>query len=101
MHLLVDGDLANNQHGWQWTAGTGTDPSPYFRIFNPTKQAATFDPEGAYVRRWVPELKALSAHEIHEPWTLDEPPKDYPARIVDHDTERKESLARYQEVRAP
>ena len=100
MDHLVDGDLANNQHGWQWTAGTGTDPSPYFRIFNPVLQAKKFDPEGAYVRRWVPELKALSAKEIHEPWSVDDPPDGYPAPIVDHDTERKESLARYQEVRA-
>jgi deoxyribodipyrimidine photo-lyase len=100
MEYLVDGDLANNQHGWQWTAGTGTDPSPYFRIFNPTTQATKFDPDGDYVRRWVPELKALSAKEIHEPWMLDDPPDGYPAPIVVHDAERKESLARHQEVRA-
>ena len=99
MDYLVDGDLANNQHGWQWTAGTGTDPAPYFRIFNPVLQGKKFDPDGAYVRRWVPELKSLSAKEIHEPWTLSEPPADYPAPIVDHDTERRESLARYQQVR--
>jgi deoxyribodipyrimidine photo-lyase len=99
MEYLVDGDLANNQHGWQWTAGTGTDPAPYFRIFNPVLQGKKFDPEGDFVRRWVPELKSLSAKEIHEPWRLDEPPEDYPAPIVDHDAERKESLARYQEVR--
>jgi deoxyribodipyrimidine photo-lyase len=99
MDALVDGDLANNQHGWQWTAGTGTDPAPYFRIFNPILQAKKFDPDGAYVRRWVPELASLSAQEIHEPWKLAEPPAGYPARIVDHDTERKESLARYQEIR--
>jgi deoxyribodipyrimidine photo-lyase len=99
MDALVDGDLANNQHGWQWTAGTGTDPAPYFRIFNPILQAKKFDPDGAYVRRWVPELTSLSAQEIHEPWKLAEPPEGYPARIVDHDTERKESLARYQEIR--
>jgi deoxyribodipyrimidine photo-lyase len=100
MERLVDGDLANNQHGWQWTAGTGTDPAPYFRIFNPVLQGKKFDPDGAYVRRWVPELKALSAKEIHEPWKLAEPPRDYPAPIVEHDTERKESLARYQEIRS-
>ncbi|HEU4999465.1 MAG TPA: deoxyribodipyrimidine photo-lyase [Lapillicoccus sp.] len=99
MDYLIDGDLANNQHGWQWTAGTGTDPAPYFRIFNPVLQAKKFDPDGDFVRRWVPELKSLSAKDIHEPWTLDDPPDDYPAPIVDHDTERKESLARYQEVR--
>ena len=56
MHWLVDGDLASNQHGWQWTAGCGTDAAPYFRVFNPTSQGRKFDPDGAYVRRWVPEL---------------------------------------------
>jgi deoxyribodipyrimidine photo-lyase len=96
MGHLVDGDLANNQHGWQWTAGTGTDPAPFFRIFNPTLQAKKFDPNGDYVRRYVPELKSLSADEIHEPWKLPAPPADYPAPIVDHDAERKESLARYE-----
>ena len=56
MRWLVDGDLASNQHGWQWIAGCGTDAAPYFRVFNPTSQGSKFDPDGAYVRRWVPEL---------------------------------------------
>ena len=60
MHHLVDGDLASNQHGWQWMAGTGTDPSPYFRIFNPVTQSKKFDPDGTYIHRWVPELAGLS-----------------------------------------
>jgi deoxyribodipyrimidine photo-lyase len=98
MDRLIDGDLANNQHGWQWTAGTGTDPAPYFRVFNPVLQAKKFDPDGAYVRRWVPELAHLPAPQIHEPWTLPEPPAGYPARIVDHDAERKVALERYQAV---
>lgn len=98
MDHLIDGDLANNQHGWQWTAGTGTDAAPYFRIFNPVTQARKFDPDGTYVRRWVPELKALSGKEIHEPWTLATPPADYPSPIVDHAAEREESLARYRAV---
>ena len=57
MQWLVDGDLASNQHGWQWVAGSGTDAAPYFRVFNPTTQGRKFDPDGAYVRRWVPELR--------------------------------------------
>jgi len=99
MDHLIDGDLANNQHGWQWTAGTGTDAAPYFRVFNPTLQGKKFDPDGDYVRRWVPELKGLSKKEIHEPWTLDPPPEDYPRPIVAHAQERKIALDRYQAVR--
>ncbi len=68
MRHLVDGDLASNQHGWQWTAGTGTDAAPYFRVFNPVTQGNKFDPDGDYVRRWVPELAGLPGREIHEPW---------------------------------
>ena len=100
MQHLVDADLASNQHGWQWTAGTGTDPSPYFRIFNPISQGQKFDPNGDYVRRWVPELRAVSGKAVHEPWTLPDPPADYPERIVDHAVERQVSLDRYQAVRA-
>ena len=65
MRWLVDGDLASNQHGWQWVAGCGTDAAPYFRVFNPTTQGRKFDPDGAYVRRWVPEL--ADADDPHEP----------------------------------
>jgi deoxyribodipyrimidine photo-lyase len=99
MRHLVDGDLASNQHGWQWTAGTGTDPAPYFRIFNPVTQGQKFDPDGDYVRRWVPELRGIAGRAVHEPWVLAEPPAGYPARIVDHAVERKVSLARYEQVR--
>ena len=67
MRHLVDGDLASNQHGWQWTAGTGTDASPYFRIFNPVTQSKRFDPDGDYIRRWVPELRGVSGPYVHEP----------------------------------
>ena len=99
MRHLVDGDLASNQHGWQWTAGTGTDAAPYFRVFNPTGQGRKFDPDGDYVRRWVPELRGVDGASVHEPWTLDDTPPDYPAPIVDHAVERTEALARYQAVR--
>ena len=74
MDHLIDGDLASNQHGWQWTAGTGTDAAPYFRIFNPASQSRRFDPDGDYIRRWVPELAALPSDEIHEPWRRPEGP---------------------------
>ena len=95
LDLLVDGDLASNQHGWQWAAGTGTDAAPYFRVFNPVTQGERFDPQGEYVRRWVPELADVEGKKVHQPWTLAEPPSDYPAPIVDHKTERQEALARF------
>jgi deoxyribodipyrimidine photo-lyase len=99
MRHLVDGDLASNQHGWQWSAGTGTDAGPYFRVFNPVTQGRTFDPDGVYIRRWVPELRALGGKAIHEPWTCEHLPAGYPERVVDHATERQESLDRYQRAR--
>ena len=100
MRWLVDGDLASNAHGWQWVAGCGTDASPYFRIFNPTSQGKRFDPEGSYVRRYVPELRHVDGRSIHEPWTLDGgPPGGYPAPIVDHGLERRESLRRLEMLR--
>ena len=100
MEHLVDGDIASNQHGWQWVAGTGTDASPYFRIFNPTTQGERFDPDGTYVRRWVPELEGVTDRYVHRPW--DDPagaPPAYPAPIVDHAEERQEALRRYAAVR--
>jgi len=96
MRHLVDGDLANNNHGWQWVAGTGTDAAPYFRIFNPVSQAQRFDPDGRYVRRWVPELGGVADRFVHHPW--DDPkgmPLGYPYPIVEHDAERREALRRY------
>jgi deoxyribodipyrimidine photo-lyase len=100
MRHLVDGDLASNQHGWQWTAGTGTDAAPFFRIFNPTAQGKKFDPDGDYVRRWVPELRSVAGPAVHEPWRLDDVPRDYPTPIVEHATERKVALDRYQRTRS-
>ncbi|QBR92353.1 cryptochrome/photolyase family protein [Nocardioides euryhalodurans] len=87
MQWLVDGDLASNQHGWQWTAGSGTDASPFFRVFNPVTQGRKFDPDGAYVRRWLPEL--ADAEDPHEP--IDP--------IVDHAEERREALERWERIR--
>ena len=84
MRHLLDGDLASNNHGWQWAAGTGTDASPYFRVFNPTTQQERWDPTGAYVERWIPELGT----------------SEYPAPMVDHRAEREEALARYQAIRS-
>ena len=106
MRHLVDGDLASNNHGWQWTAGTGTDAAPFFRIFNPTAQGQRFDPQGDYVRRYVPELRGIAGKAAHEPWKLGEADLfsggssggtgQYPSPIVDHKTEREDALARYQ-----
>jgi deoxyribodipyrimidine photo-lyase len=98
---LVDYDVASNAHGWQWTAGSGTDASPYYRVFNPIEQGRRFDENGDYIRKYVPELAHLSAAEIHEPWLfLDGYSKGYSERIVDHAVERLESLARLQEIKA-
>jgi deoxyribodipyrimidine photo-lyase len=87
LHWLVDGDLASNQHGWQWTAGCGTDATPYFRVFNPVTQGRRFDPDGAYIRKWVPELRDVE--DPHEP--VDP--------IVDHAEERREALDRYDRIK--
>ena len=104
MRSLVDGDIASNNGGWQWCASTGTDPQPYFRIFNPVAQGRRHDPDGSYVRRWVPELAGLPTRWIHAPW---EAPSDvlvsgdvrlgtdYPERIVDHAEARLRALAAY------
>ncbi|MCW2713899.1 MAG: deoxyribodipyrimidine photolyase [Frankiales bacterium] len=98
--LLRDGDLPSNQHGWQWVAGTGTDPSPYFRVFNPVRQGREHDPDGAYVRRWVPELRDVAGAAVHEPWLLPGGvPTGYPERVVNHADERVVALERYAQVR--
>jgi deoxyribodipyrimidine photo-lyase len=101
---LVDADLASNNGNWQWVAGTGTDAQPWFRIFHPVLQGERFDPDGAYVKRWVPELARLPARWIHRPWdapgpelrgarlTLDD---SYPARVVVHEEQREKALAMF------
>lgn len=99
---LLDGDLASNNHGWQWVAGTGSDAAPYFRVFHPVTQAKRFDPGGDYVRRWVPELRHLAGSSAHEPWKSDHGhDHGYPRPIVDHDEERRDALDRYQQARRP
>jgi deoxyribodipyrimidine photo-lyase len=112
---LVDADLANNSMGWQWAGGCGADAAPYFRIFNPTLQGEKFDPDGVYVRRWVPELAQLDKRWIHKPWMA--PPEallkakvelgtSYPSRIVDHALARDAALKAFKDwkdrpVRSP
>ena len=105
---LVDADAANNSANWQWIAGCGADPSPFFRVFNPVLQGEKFDPEGGYVRRFVPELDRLPAKFIHHPWDA---PIDvlakagirlgetYPHPIVDHGTARDRALAAFRSIR--
>jgi deoxyribodipyrimidine photo-lyase len=101
MRYLTDGDWANNNAGWQWSAGCGCDAQPYFRVFNPVTQGKKFDPEGAYVRRWVPELAELPTRYVHAPWTAPAAVLekaglrlgvDYPEPIVDHAEARSRFL---------
>ena len=105
---LVDADLANNSAGWQWVAGCGAAAAPYFRILNPVTQGQKFDPDGAYIRRWVPELTRLGAEHIHAPWTAPQPELDdaglrlgesYPLPIIDHAMARKQALAAFSSVK--
>jgi deoxyribodipyrimidine photo-lyase len=100
MHKLVDGDMAANNGGWQWSAGTGTDAAPYFRIFNPVSQGQKFDPEGGFVRNWLPELADLPDDVIHEPWehALLLKKSKYPERIVIHAEQRPRCLAMFKAV---
>lgn len=105
---LVDADLANNTMGWQWVAGSGADAAPYFRIFNPVSQGERFDPAGAYIRRWVPELAALPDKWIHAPWTAPEEVlqkagiilgKSYPQPVISHELARRRALMAYEKMR--
>jgi deoxyribodipyrimidine photo-lyase len=97
---LSDFDPASNSHGWQWTAGCGTDASPYYRVFNPILQGYKFDPQGNYVRKYIPELAHLPGPEVHEPWLLvDGLVNGYPEPMLDHSTERDESLRRLDEIK--
>ncbi len=104
MQQLVDGDLAANNGGWQWSAGTGSDAAPYFRIFNPILQSQKADPDGVFIRKWVPELTGVSGSKIHNPWELTSQEQldsqismgvDYPLPIVDHQIQRQKALELY------
>jgi len=106
---LVDADAGSNPANWQWVAGSGADAAPYFRVFNPVLQGETFDPDGSYVRRWVPELGRLPAPLIHSPWSAAplelagaqvELGITYPHPIVEHRNARARALATYEKVRA-
>jgi deoxyribodipyrimidine photo-lyase len=92
---LLDADVQQNAGNWQWVAGVGTDAAPYFRIFNPVLQSRKFDPDGEYVRRWVPELAGVPDAIVHEPWRASDPHSDYPPPVVDHAEARQRTLARY------
>jgi len=105
---LVDGDLASNTLGWQWAGGCGADAAPYFRVFNPMTQGKKFDPDGKYVRRYVPELAELSSKHIHEPWEASEEilekagiclGEDYPYPIIEHKKGRERALKAFEEVK--
>ena len=96
MDHLVDGDYASNNHGWQWVAGSGPQAAAFYRIFNPIGQGEKFDPDGDYVRRFVPELRAIPGKAVHRPWDLPGAAPQYPEPIVDHAAERAESLRRWE-----
>ena len=96
---LCDADPANNAASWQWVAGCGADAAPYFRVFNPVLQGEKFDPDGAYVRQWCPELADAPDRFLHKPWEAPKPPRNYPAPIVDHAKARARALAAFQQLR--
>jgi deoxyribodipyrimidine photo-lyase len=104
MQNLLDGDLGANNGGWQWTAGTGTDAAPYFRIFNPVLQSQKFDPQGKYIRRWLPELAQVPGKFIHTPWKMPDEiqnqancriGRDYPPPVIEHAMARRRALDLY------
>ncbi|MCC6615563.1 MAG: deoxyribodipyrimidine photo-lyase [Anaerolineae bacterium] len=98
MQHLIDGDPAANNGGWQWSAGTGTDAQPYFRIFNPVSQSRKFDPDARYIRHFVPELRDVADAHLHAPWEMDSPPRNYPPPLVDHKQARARALAAFKRV---
>ena len=101
MEHLIDGDFASNNGGWGFSASSGVDPQPYFRIFNPLLQSEKFDADGEYIRKWVPELEGIQGNPIHDPYGRgkgkEAKKKGYPERIVDHKVSRDRALARYRQ----
>ncbi|MCL6616425.1 MAG: FAD-binding domain-containing protein, partial [Anoxybacillus ayderensis] len=94
-HMLIDYDEPSNIGGWQWAASVGTDAVPYFRVFNPIEQSKKFDPDGTYIRTYVPELASFPSSHIHEPWKSNIK-VDYPAPTVDHSLQRQRAIALFQ-----
>ena len=99
LEKLVDGDPASNNGGWQWSASTGTDAQPYFRIFSPVSQGERYDPDGAYVRKYVPELRDVPDATLHQPWRARMLCPAYPPPVVDHAERRRLAMARFEEAR--
>ncbi|MCX8085656.1 MAG: DNA photolyase family protein [Rhodocyclaceae bacterium] len=98
--LLLDVELASNNGGWQWAAGTGCDAQPWFRIFNPVTQSEKFDPQGQFIRRYLPELEGVPDEFIHAPWKMPRPPANYPPPIVDHAAARQRTLVRFGRIKS-
>ena len=96
LRQLLDADVANNSLGWRWTAGVGPDAAPFIRVLNPSLQGERFDPQGSWVRRWVPEVASLPDRVVHRPWLApDGAPRGYPGPIVDHGPARERALAAF------
>ena len=95
MQTLIDGEFAANNGGWQWSASTGCDAAPYFRVFNPQRQSEKFDPDGEFIRRFVPELKSLSAKQIHSPTSAQRKEFGYPEPVVDYKKARQEAISAF------
>jgi len=100
MRHLIDGDFAANNGGWQWSASTGTDAAPYFRVFSPIRQSERFDSEGEFIRRFVPELEQLPAKWIHVPWKAPVSPADYPQPVVPHNGVKERVTEAFRAARA-